>query len=368
MAPRIKNWITAGLAALFCAGGLLGLVLGGGRLYSESERRLLAERPELTLQSLQSGDFMEQAEDWAKDQFPLRESFRRIKALAARYLLGQRVVNGLYRSQGHLCAVEKELNGAMLDHAAERFGVIYESYLEPAGSQVWLSIVPDKHYYLAAEGLCLRMDYEALVQTMREEMPYAEYVDLFSLLSIDDYYRTDSHWRQERLGPAAQALAQAMGAELSADYETVTLSTPFYGVYAGQSALPTEPDGLSYCTNDVLEGCTVTSWDKGYPEPAQMYDLTAAEGRDPYEMFLCGADALVTVENPAAPAEKELIVFRDSFASSLVPLLAEAYGKITLVDIRYVQSDYLENFVDFHGQDVLFLYSTSLLNNSLALR
>ena len=74
------------------------------------------------------------------------------------------------------------------------------------------------------------------------------------------------------------------------------------------------------------------------------------------------------IENPAATTNRELIVFRDSFGSSLVPLLVEGYAKVTLIDIRYVTSAYLGNFVDFHGQDVLFLYSTLLLNDSLALR
>ena len=48
--------------------------------------------------------------------------------------------------------------------------------------------------------------------------------------------------------------------------------------------------------------------------------------------------------------------------------LAESYAKITLVDLRYLPSYLLGDYVDFHGQDVLFLYSSLLLNNSLALR
>ena len=74
------------------------------------------------------------------------------------------------------------------------------------------------------------------------------------------------------------------------------------------------------------------------------------------------------IDNPAAATDRELVVFRDSFGSSLVPLLVEGYARVTLIDIRYVNSAYLGNFVDFHGQDVLFLYSTLLLNDSLALR
>ena len=48
----------------------------------------------------------------------------------------------------------------------------------------------------------------------------------------------------------------------------------------------------------------------------------------------------------------------------MVPLLAQDYETITLVDIRYMNAAVLGNFMDFHGQDVLFLYSTLVLNNS----
>ena len=72
-------------------------------------------------------------------------------------------------------------------------------------------------------------------------------------------------------------------------------------------------------------------------------------------MYLSGAKALVTIENPKAETGRELIVFRDSFGSSVVPLLVADYAKITLVDIRYIQPDMLGQFLEFHGQDVLFL-------------
>ena len=60
-----------------------------------------------------------------------------------------------------------------------------------------------------------------------------------------------------------------------------------------------------------------------------------------------------------------MILFRDSFGSSLVPLLLDNYRKITLVDIRYISSKILEQYIDFNGQDVLFLYSSLVLNQNI---
>ena len=90
---------------------------------------------------------------------------------------------------------------------------------------------------------------------------------------------------------------------------------------------------------------------------------------DPYDVFLGGARALITIENESAASERELIIFRDSFASSLAPLLLPGYARITLVDLRYMRADLLPDYLTFHEQqDVLFLYSTQVLNNSAMLR
>jgi len=49
-------------------------------------------------------------------------------------------------------------------------------------------------------------------------------------------------------------------------------------------------------------------------------------------------------------------------------LFAETYSKITLVDIRYLPSEMVGRFVTFDNQDVLFLYSTPVLNNSVTMK
>ena len=41
---------------------------------------------------------------------------------------------------------------------------------------------------------------------------------------------------------------------------------------------------------------------------------------DPYSVFLSGSKSLLTITNPSADTDRELVIFRDSFASSLAPL------------------------------------------------
>ena len=93
--------------------------------------------------------------------------------------------------------------------------------------------------------------------------------------------------------------------------------------------------------------------------------LALAAGRDGYEMFLGGTKALLTIENPNAGTGRELVLFRDSFGSSIAPLLAQGYARVTVVDIRYMSPALIGRFADLsEADDVLFLYSTGVINHS----
>ena len=330
--------------------------------FSDNERRKLAQLPELSADSVLDGSFMENFESFTQDQFPLRDTFRTIKALTAYKVLGQLDNNGIYIKDGYAAKLEYPLDENSVNHAADRLDYIYKQYLARKNLNIYLSVVPDKSYFLAEKNGYLSMDYERMFEIMRKRLDFAEYIDITGALDITDYYKTDTHWRQEKLTDTARLIADAMDATVSESYTEKTLDHPFYGVYYGQAALPLPSETINYLTNETLDSCIVTNHESG--TVGGIYDMDKAVGKDPYEMFLSGALPLVTIENPNAKSGRELIIFRDSFGSSIAPLLIESYSKVTLVDIRYLRADLLGKFIEFENQDVLFLYSTLLLNNS----
>ena len=202
------------------------------------------------------------------------------------------------------------------------------------------------------------MDYEAMFADFREGMPWAEFVDITDTLDARDYYRTDTHWRQENILDAAAKLCEALGvaAPKAEDYSAAALERPFYGVYYGQAALPMEPETMYVLESDLLTSCTVLDWESG--KYNAVYDLSKLESRDLYDVFLSGSRSLLTIENSNAATDRELIIFRDSFGSSLAPLLVQDYSAVTLIDIRYIQPQLLGRYVEFEGKDVLFMYSS----------
>lgn len=300
---------------------------------------------------------------WISSHFGILST---LKSVSEFYLFGKSDNNAIYISDGYAAKIEYPLNKKSVESAVEKLNAIYETYAKDCAENIYVSVVPDKGYFMAEQTGHPALDYEVLFEIVKNGMPYAEYIDVASVLELSDYYKTDAHWKQERIMDVAEVFADQMGITISGAYEAVTVERPFYGVYYGQSALPLKNDTIRYLTNDALNECTVYNMET--QETTGIYNLAKLESRDMYEVYLSGASPLLVIDNPNAADKKELIVLRDSFASSLVPLLAEGYSKITLVDTRYMPSALIGDYVDFTDADVLFLYSTTLLNNSQTLR
>ena len=98
----------------------------------------------------------------------------------------------------------------------------------------------------------------------------------------------------------------------------------------------------------------------------KVYDLEKYQSSaDKYNLYLSGPTSIITIDNPNTKTKKELILFRDSFGSSIAPLLIENYRKITLIDFRYINEKLIEQYIKFENQDILFLYSVPVLNSGI---
>ncbi|WP_139903014.1 DHHW family protein [Clostridium thermarum] len=348
-------------------GLMLANILMPDKELSYSERRTLAKPPAFSMKKLLTGDYFEEYEKYFLDQFIFRDGLRELKALASFNVFRQKDNNNIYIIDGNIFKMEYPLNEKAIINAAKKFNEVYAKYLE--GKKVSYAIIPDKNYFAASDKGYLSMDYDKLLKLLEENVHNMNYIDVFHALKLEDYYKTDIHWSQDRIRGIADMLLRELRKDVhipEVQYEERTLY-PFYGSYYGQAAMRLEPDKLVYLTNDLLERATVYDHiDKTY---SKVYREDKFGTIDSYDFFLCGAKSVLTVSNPEATTDKELIIFRDSFGSSLAPLLLHGYAKITLIDLRYMGTDLLENYVDFSkDQDVLFIYNTLILNNSYMLK
>lgn len=342
------------LAVLF-GFSLLHLALPD-REVSRSERRRLAQLPPL------SSGFSDKLEEYMLDQFPLREQLRTVNSLVRLYGLGQADIHGIYLQGGGAFRMDGPLQEKQVRHAAAVFSAVQEKYFPSLPAHY--VIVPDKN--AKAETGRPRLDTETLRGIVREALPGMTEIDIWDLLSTDDYYKTDPHWRQERLLPVAAAICEALGADAPGTFTEKALS-PFYGAYYGQAALPMAPDTLTYLESADTKAAEVTGPELDGAQPVYRPELL--DGTDGYDVFLSGAQAVLTVTSPNVHNGRHLVLFRDSFGSSLAPLLLGSFERITLVDLRYISAARLADYADLSdATDVLYLCSTAVWNNGGTLR
>ena len=341
---------------------LVANVLKTDETISIAERRKLAQFPEITIKKVLDASISEEFEEYAMDQFIGRDKLRAIKNIFHTQVLKQKDNNGLFLLEDSIYKIEYPLNEASVEKSAKTIQNIYQKYLQ-GKSNVYYAIIPDKNYFLPEE--YLKMDYEKMQQIVQNELRNMTYIDLFSILTIQDYYKTDTHWKQENIMPVVNQIEKQMNLPIT-NKENYTLQKAgdFYGVYYGQLGMPVKPDTLQYLNSTTIEKCITQNAET--QKQAKVYDLEKYQtSSDKYDIFLSGATPLITIENPEAKNNKELLLFRDSFGSSIAPLLINHYQKITLIDIRYISSGLLDKYINFTTQDVLFLYSTLVLNQNI---
>lgn len=347
---------------------------------SLAERRKLAQMPELSLETLLAKDvkdesgniternsFMSKFESFTLDQFPLRDKFRQVKSVFQYYVMQQMDNNNIYVTNNYAAELMYPMDTVKVDMNASVMNKIYETYLKPLNVNTYVAVVPDKGYYLAEQNGYLSIDYSEMFDRIQSGMnDKVNHIDITDVLSADCYYYTDTHWRQEKIVPVAEKLAEAMKVTVLSeqDYTKELVEKPFYGVYYGFAALPMNPEQMYLMRSAILDGCVVRNPDNG--ETIPIYDMTKADSNDLYDIFFSGNQPMVEIVNTKATGNKELVVFSDSFGRSLVPLLAQGYRKITVVDLRLTSYLSLDRTLFTRRPDVLFLYSTISLNSAIA--
>lgn len=351
------------------------------QVYSFTERSYLDKFPELSVENiLEKGDnsFMSEFNSYTLDQFPLRDTFRQLKAMFHLYALNQSDNNDKYIHDGYIAEMAL-LNEEVFQKNLASIQRIYEKYLKDAqGCNVYMAVIPDKNYYLAEPSNHMSLDYGKLFADVQANAPWATHISLLDKLELSDFYRTDTHWRQEEILDVAQKIANAMGVEgpKAEDFTLQKLEDTFYGVYYGQIALPVAGEDMFLLRSDVLDNCLVSydgaeavkgvyDWDRSKVELVDKGNGKYEVYGDMYEVFLSKESGKIVIENPSATTDKELVVFRDSFGRSLIPLLVQDYAKVTVLDTRWLAGGtyMLQNHIQFENQDVLFLYSALVLNS-----
>lgn len=327
---------------------------------SVAERRKLATMPELTTKSLFDGTYSKKFDSYVTDQFVERDAFRKIKIDIELSTKGE--YNNLYLYDDYIIEEIFPLNSNSINNLTNKINYIKNTYLND-NSNIYYTIIPDKNYFINNGNL--KLDYNKLQDMMKNNLSNINYINIFDKLTLDNYYKTDTHWKEEDLFNVANTIANQMNFDITNNNVVNTITT-FKGSYAGRLSVTKDIDTIKTISNPSIDNSSVYNYEtKKYTD---IYDYTKINSLDKYDIYLSGAVPIIDIINNNTSSDKELIVFRDSYGSSLIPLLIEGYKKITVIDIRYISSKILNKYIDFNDQDVLFMYSILTINNSFSIR
>ncbi len=335
--------------------------LNKDRLYSEKEKRMLAQKPKLTKETVLDGSFMEDYEEYVTDQFVARDKWTGIKTTMDLALLKQEI-NSVYLCEDDYLIEKHEAADYPPELIEEKLALL-EPLVEQWDAKVMLVPTADNVMKNKLPAYAEYFDQTQFLSKVSERVGEDNYIDVYSaLLEHRDeglYYRTDHHWNSLGAYYGYQAWVDAMDYSAlnydPADMETV--SDDFLGTLHAKVNLDWQPDTIEYfpVTNywpvKVTYDMTVTR--------DSMYEEKYLDGNNQYAYFLDDNHAFVEIDTRSISGDT-LFIIKDSYANCVIPMMAMHYDKIYVVDLRYMNGQLfplMESVEPKDGMDVLVLYN-----------
>lgn len=341
--------------------GAIAFWLIPDRTFSARENRSLQTLPRFDVEKLLSGDLSVAYNDYFADQFPARDVLVTLKG-ALELLSGKGENNGILLGRKGQLAKRLFATARMHKDAAEDSDIIDTAHLQNAAAGINLAAenidVPfvvfltgrtvdvaasafpypndasEKMLATLRENVGQNVNYLDLVPTYRARYKSGEYV----------YYRTDHHWTTLGAYYAYCDILRALGMENdiipSENFQKETVSKDFLGTFASASGFHfVKPDSIELWLLGNEDDFLVTA--DGRILENGLYNRAFLDGNDKYSVFLDGTHDLVTITKKDGQNRPKLAIFKDSFANSVAPFLAQHFD-LVLYNLSSPRTDYTD--------------------------
>ena len=360
MKHRHSIVIVVSFVLLLCVFAI-GFWLIPDKVFSARENRALQTLPRMDAQTLLSGELSGDFNDYFADQFPARDllvSFKgALELLAAKgenngILLGKnsqlaKRLFALARADGVSAEDSDVIDAEHLQNAAEGINRAAENVSIPfavfltgrtvdvaASAFLYPSGESDKMLQILRENVNENVKYLDLVSAYRARYESGEYV----------YYRTDHHWTTLGAYYAYCDILRTFGMENdiipAENFQKEAVSTNFYGTFAAASGFHFgKPDSIELWLLGNEDSFLVTADGRTLDEG--LYNFGHLTGNDKYSVFLDGTHDVVTVTKKDGQNRPTLAIFKDSFANSVAPFLAQHFD-LVLYNLSSPRTDYTD--------------------------
>lgn len=356
--------------------------------YSYWENRLLAQKPSLTLDTIQN-NFSTDYEAYFTDQFPLRDTF------VYSYIKYQQLTNQTY-IQNHYIDQDSFVYPKPLevipyeeiDSAANHINEL-ASFTSNLGSEFFFFYMPNRivvlheNYptFLKGETRVKAKDYlltqldNGFIKTDLNEL----YMSSFSNDQLKKlYYQTDHHWNADGALAGFYLIRDVLLNNLSdfsftnSNYVLKNASLDFLGSYNRQiySIVKNHQDQVNYYESSTLNKEDLSI----YLGPIKEENKLAFE--DIYHTGIYSNESPITYANiftndyrevnltyPNALNDKKVLIIKDSYTNAISLLLAEQFTQTTLYDVRHNQDRNLYDFLSEQSFDLVLLLTSDVSFN-----
>ena len=338
-------------------------IFGEKKDFSEKENRALQTLPALSVQAIDDGSFQEEYNDYLSDQFEFRDFW--VKAKTTLMLsLGKKDINGIYVGKdGYL--IEKYSADAFDAETIDYNIEVLADFLNAAAAQgigTSLAFVPSKADAIPDKLPTFTIPYDssfvpARMRTLLDAKVH--FPDLRQTLISHKgeyiYYKTDHHWTSRG---AYYAYAALMGTNLQTplgqeQFAQKEVTTDFFGSDYDKLQRGNTADTI-FCFDS---GCKVDVLYSDGTRAASLFDEAALATKNKYDYFLGGNDAKIEI-NTSTKNGKTLLLIKDSYSNCLVPMLAEHYERIVMLDLRYMTDDVGEILESEKPDDLFVIFNT----------
>ena len=352
---------------------LLGSVVSPDRESSQRENRNLTQLPKLTAASLFSGDYMTRFEKYMSDQVVGRDGFVAAKTFLNR-ATGKTEQNGVYIGEdGWLFEEPSKYDDEKVYETIDAI----RSFCEECEIENQMFVLAPNSSEIVTEKLPKHLSFES--QENQIQKIYSRLPEKINCIDAEGalkkggnpeklYYKSDHHWTSYGAKSVFDTVAKSWELDVdSVNYQTYALSDYFFGTLSSSSGIYDNPDVIEAIIPENSAGTYIVLNSSQKTKSVSMFDLSKLENGNQYEVFLGGNFSKLTITT-TSNTENKLLIFKDSYANCMLPMLTPFFKEIVVVDARYFTDDIRAVVNDGEFTHMMFLYNVNTFLEDTSLK
>lgn len=352
---------------------LLGSIFSPDRESSQRENRNLTQLPKLTAASLFSGDYMTRFEKYMSDQVVGRDGFVAAKTFLNR-ATGKAEQNGVYIGEdGWLFEEPSKYDDEKVSETIDAI----RSFCEECEIENQMFVLAPNSSEIVTEKLPKHLSFES--QENQIQKIYSRLPEKINCIDAEGalknggspeklYYKSDHHWTSYGAKSVFDTVAKSWELDVdSVNYQTYALSDSFFGTLSSSSGIYDNPDVIEAIIPENSVGTYIVLNSSQKTKSVSMFDLSKLENGNQYEVFLGGNFSKLTITT-TSNTENKLLIFKDSYANCMLPMLTPFFKEIVVVDARYFTDDIRAVVNDGEFTHMMFLYNVNTFLEDTSLK